>query len=708
MDDQASDLSYVDLTTMRGYGSSVSMRSDANRAEAVFGGSGPTFQLRAPLPETRAGDSGSVRLELSLVVDGWSSIRYLAYGLRTRAGRFIHVKNPHPQQGGEFVEILDASEYERTVEAFDASVDDLDGGSLEIFIYGVPAPSGGRVAVSGVRVGTHPGKCLDEFKSALESSSQRAKLRESLNPSFLAAFSEYNLGYYENDMSAARRFVETGEVALRQVTPIPGDWRNKAPPVADYTTTHRYLWHAQDLPRVLLVAFENERRAEYAEAAYGLISAWAHANLETKGQDQRYIWYDHGVGDRLITLVMLWCAGLELDWNADRLQLVSNLLVRHADLLASDWFYARNQVERWHNHGMFQDMALLSAGGLFAFEPDRQRWLEVASRRLLSQFQALVASDGSSVENSFGYHAATERMCWSSAQWLELAGTPDRGLRAVCGRMAQFTAAMTYPDGRGPSYGDSFRRGNSRSLARRSDVRMGVRSAKVFADSGYAVARGNRAGIPWQVTLIAPSKSRTHKHEDNLNVTYWAGGVEWLVDPGFFSHQYTDPVPAFARSFRAHNAPAVVSGTYSITPGLASLKELGNSEQRFAVRGESRAFDGWVVGRRMEVSRSDGTARFIDTVTGGGKPQWQHAFQFGEGVKADIRKDSIYLVYDAVGFSVTLHYPDAQKACRLYRGDAPESYGYTYPAFLKMTRADAAVCTVAQAKINWGLEITTR
>lgn len=708
MGDRASDLSSVDLAAMRGYGASVSLRSDASRAEAVFTGNSSTFQLRVPLPQTQASGNDPVRLELSLAVDGWSSIRYLAYGLRTKTGRYVHVKNPHPQQGEEFAEILDASGYERTIEGFDASLDDLNGASLEIFVHGVPGPSGGRVAISKVRVGAHSAHCLDEFESALDSRSQRARFKASLNPSFLAAFDEYNLGYYENDMSAARRFVRTGEVALRQVTPIPGDWRKKAPPVADYTTTHRYLWHAQDLPRVLLVAFESERRPEYAEAAYGVVSAWARDNLETKGEDQRYIWYDHGVGDRLITLVMLWRAALELDWHADRLQVVSNLLVRHADLLASDWFYARNQVERWHNHGMFQDVALLSAGGLFDFQPDRQRWLDVASRRLLSQFQALVASDGSSIENSFGYHAATERMCWSSVKWLELAATPDQGLRAVCQRMAQFTAALMYPDGRGPSYGDSFRRENSPSLASWPGARKDDKSAKVFVDSGYAVARGNRAGIPWQVTFLAPSKSRTHKHEDNLNVTYWAGGIEWVVDPGFYSHQYTDPVPAFARSWRAHNAPGIVSGTYSIAPGLASLTELDNTEQRFFVRGESRAFDGWVVNREMDVSRSDGAAGFVDTVTGAGKPRWQHAFQFGEGVKAEIRKDSIHLVYDAAAFSVTLRYPGAQKACRLYRGDEPESYGHTYPAFLKMTQADAAVCTVAQASMSWGLEITNR
>jgi hypothetical protein len=167
--------------------------------------------------------------------------------------------------------------------------------------------------------------------------------------------------------------------------------------------------------------------------------------------------------------------------------------------------------------------------------------------------------------------------------------------------LPRFSQFFHYPARSAPAQGDTFRLNNERGdeIQRLKPYRDPA--CTVLPKAGYAIVKGNHDDGPFMISVLATSLCRTHKHEDNLSFTLFFDGLEWLIDPSFYSHEYKAPLPAYLRSAAAHNCLAIPGRGYSIDPGLAQID--GSSEGTdFVINGQHRAYDNVLIQREIRGS----------------------------------------------------------------------------------------------------------
>ena len=205
------------------------------RFKAAPDGSNGSYKVSIDLPSRLARSSGSHVVHLEIKLSGWRNINYLAYGWRYLDGRFIDIKNSHPAPDDWFSERLDPSGYERIISDY-APLDGSEG-KLEIYLKGRPSRGGGEIwlrrvsltpisaptlVIDGRRLGLSA-DCDNSAHCLTSSVARHFSVHHNLR--FKHFVEEYNRALYADAGSAADVYMKTGEIRLRGVTPIRGDWR---------------------------------------------------------------------------------------------------------------------------------------------------------------------------------------------------------------------------------------------------------------------------------------------------------------------------------------------------------------------------------------------------------------------------------------------------------------------------------------------------
>ena len=463
------------------------------------------------------------------------------------------------------------------------------------------------------------------------------------------------------------RFVEGYRRGLVYQTKLAGPvpYRPQPPREVLANPTRSFRWHALDHVRLLLYAHEQSGDAEQLDEALEAWRDW-HRHVYLAGNRDKYVWYDHGVAERALVLLQL--AGA-LAARGDETGELVEVLSQHLDLLADQAFYVRQQPFLHHNHGIFQDIAVME----LARHLGAPELFTLGAERAIDQFEHLVTDQGVLVENSTGYQKGLLRVCTIAAR---TAGDQAGPLPSVCDRMRAFATAMPYPDGTLPAFGDTVWTPNAR---RPATFEASDDEVFDYADSGYLIRRGTHGGAPYQLFFGAPNRTTTHKHEDHLGFTFWVSGVELLTDVGYYVGQDREH-RAYARSVRAHNAVWIPGAEYDLEPGRATL-EL-EPDGRFA--GVHAAYSGLEVHRAIELSEGWGHIELAVADEVGPRPlppdppQARLRLHLGGGVRATPEGDGGYLLeHSRLAGRVRLDV-EGVEACALVEGSA--SGGWAYPA----------------------------
>ena len=589
---------------------------------AVFEGAAGSYQLRLGLEEPIRVTGAGARITLS----GWQAIRYVAVGYQ-QGNDFVHVKAPNPPQDREFELSFDGDDLAFKVQNGFAARAVGRAHELKVFVSGTPAEEGGSVSTHEMFAWRMPTVATGPAQAPLA------------NISALAAIYAYWSRSSPSWERQAEAYLSEGRCPINSGTTVEWPLGEARPPSMAANNTERYSWHAL-YPALPLLMTAREGRAPEALAAARLIAqAWSIADFARRDEHEPYTWYDHGVAERLLILVVLLAQQQSAGRDARSEHELVGLIEGHARLLASEAFYAANQRTRYHNHAWFQDIALIATAAVFPSLPGAGAWYAVARERLEDQFDKLIVRDGEYavfVENSIGYHAGIVRLVRFAGELTSAVGD-DANFAELADELDAFTGFFRYADGRAMAQGDTFRRPNPDAPVSERPVDPGL---TVLPRAGYAVAKGRHDdqadGRAFVLCQVATSLNTTHKHEDNLSFGLYADGVEWLVDPSFYSHAYDDPIPSFLRSARAHNAVFVPGAAYDIAPGAASLDgyEKGSG---FVTEGTSHSIEGFRYERRIEGRLDrlalDADERLIAEGDRGGDAAARLAFQIGDGVE---------------------------------------------------------------------------
>lgn len=600
-------------------------------------------QLRFILSEIKSANGFGMRVRLR----GWKSISYIAIG-HTEDGAYKHAKATHPLQDEWF--------------DFNISFHDLAWGWRNGWEYPKNQPIGDvRFYIKGIP-GSNAGCDLAEVRVWHEDPQPKAIFGEDI-PVLESVFdhlNDYQRAYFPDYIHLARSYMNEGKCPLAGNTLL--DWPAEAslPPQLHKNGTFQYSWYSQHPAVMLMLLAIDKNEVAALFSARELVSDWLARGYDRADINTKYAWYDHGVAERVFAMIMLYALGQKHQFDTRFMARLRHAIHRHAQLLASEVFYAGHQPTRYHNHAWFQDLALMTVGLAFPGWACADQWIDTALARATDQFSRLIIRDGNFAifaENSIGYHFGIGRLVASIGRFATLSRR-ETDISQIAEALERFSILMRYPGGRrAPSQGDTFRLPNAPEGDPAGREPYSQRQIEVLPKAGYAIAKDNDSGRPFMLAFFATSASATHKHADNLSLTLYMDGIEWLIDPSFHSHEYANALPLYLRGPVAHNALVLPEEKYLITPGLARLVG-GEDETGFYFEGEHEAVRGYVFRRRIQGASGKLDLSVTDELEGGPLSLARLMFHCGEGVEARIEAGGLRLRHPASEISLRIELPE--------------------------------------------------
>lgn len=479
------------------------------------------------------------------------------------------------------------------------------------------------------------------------------------------------------------------------------------PPELSGVNTNRWAWHALH-PTIALALFARRTGNSAALfAARDFVNGWLDRSYYQIDLDQKYCWYDHGVADRLLALILVWESGVQLGFDQRFMARLLEAIARHMQLLGSEAFYASHTNHtRYHNHAVSQDLALMVSALAVPELAGAARYFALAAARVTDQIEQLLVADGEFavlIENSVSYQVTVQAFVEFADALIRLGGVESR-VSALAPGVARFIEVARYPDGRLPGFGDSPRIANGTGR----DPRVIARPAPgltLLRRAGHAFVKGDHEGQAFMLALLATSLAETHKHEDNLSFTLYFDGVEWLIDPSFYSYEPSLVVAQYLRRAPAHNAVVLEKSPYSLAPGLAQLE--GNADGGdFMLYGAHDSYATARVTREIRGRLDRLSLAFVDCVTPHHALDDRAALMLhcGDGVTATVTQGVVLLRHPASTFELVVHLPTP--LVRTYCGELGdgEPRGFTGLGFMEHVPITTVECSVELgAEVRWEL-----
>jgi len=608
-----------------------------------------------------------------LQLKNWEAVRYFAIGFNV-SGTYYHVKIAHPTLEKETVLFFSLSDLIYLIQNNWQNQDDVQITDVKFFIKGTGGYGGGEFELYEL--------CI--FKEYRQDFNLNIKGENicftkiindwKVNFTISRQLQEIIFGYQSAVYPAAEEHVNSfmagRGVGISKNMAIGWNIFDHVPERLNESITYRYAWHSFYPVCILLKKANQTGAVNYICAARDFINNWLDANLFSPTKDIKYAWYDHGTAERLIVLVQMWFLGVKHQFDARFMGRLLYTIYLHAQLMASAAFYASHQNYKYHNHAIFQDLALLFVSLAIPEFTASNYWFSLAVERLRDQLDHLIVSDNEFavfVENSTGYHNGVLTIVGLVTRLLQYAEIQDERIH-LYEKMKNFTEMIRYPgSNRMPSTGDTFRKANSID-AKKTVKKVNTQKFFLLKKAGYAVAKGVHNEIPFQFTMLATSLSKTHKHCDNLSFTLFFDGIEWLIDPSFYSHQYNDVLPNYLRGPSAHNALIVEGLDYSIEPGLAEIFTTRNIEQnKFEVYGVHRSYGEVQVNRFVIGMFNSLYIQFVDKVsTAINDKKIYLLLHCGEQVNASVSGNKLTLTSELSEYALCIQLPSDK--CDVFQG----------------------------------------
>lgn len=357
----------------------------------------------------------------------------------------------------------------------------------------------------------------------------------------------------------------------------------------------------------LTKAYIETDNKDYLDAAEKIIYSWIDYDGNTEKKN-RYTWYDHTVAERTENLIYFAIAKKSVgnDENLD------HIIKKHAEWLNEDANYVKN-----HNHGIFEDGALIKAG----YYLNNNDYVLSAIERLDKQLQYAFPNKYIHIENSIGYHMGIISYMKNLNEFLmyKSDGYSDTLTSYIDGSLDYLVYAYN-PDLSTPLLGDTLGNESDRSsvsdnydnqelLYVQTKGAEGVQPeqlTRVYKQDGYTIFRehwdkDNYEQATW-LMFKSGYASSTHKHADDLSFILYSKGHDIFIDPGMYNYMVGNPIHDYINSTSAHNTIVVDDNSYSIS--MFNSKKVGLYEYKKhtdyqSVTGFNNIYDGVSIDRTI-------------------------------------------------------------------------------------------------------------
>ena len=423
-------------------------------------------------------------------------------------------------------------------------------------------------------------------------------------------------------------------------TGIPAADSNSYPFQIHYLTTLNQLTQAYNATGDLAYLRYGER----------LIKSWTKAHPIANYKQYRWPYNDHGTSIRAFHLLNFWDVYKKTSLNKDPAftGLMLKTLYDHGTLLATPSFY-----KEYHNHGIFQDMALTAIAQTFPEFDRSAAWQTFANTRLQRQITHSISRDAVHLEHSPGYQAY---MYHTFARFLDWAEANRFVLPPSMANMEDMPKQLTYmvkPNGTLPIFGDTS------GAIRTMNI---IPNTADYPELAYAVSRGQEGVMPrhlvkrigtqysfmreyWanpprsfsnatQVMMTAGYHSSAHKHADDLTIDVYGLGRDFIIETGRYG--YTNR-PERQRVFgvEAHNTVHRDGENLDLSAAMRGKSRIVTTRDNGATHlaiGESKLIGKGATHRRTIVYDKAQTLVVYDKVTSPIAAKYVQRFHLAEGL----------------------------------------------------------------------------
>ena len=330
---------------------------------------------------------------------------------------------------------------------------------------------------------------------------------------------------------------------------------------------HRHQWLVH-----LAEAFRETKSPKYADIAGEILLDWIEENPLPPTKDEKNVaWTLMGAGIR----AMIWPDALELFVKSQQFkeQVAPRMLLSlhdHAEFLAAHQTHL--------NHLLREANGLLHIGLRYPEFLQSRVWRQVSIERLEREIDLQINKDGSHIELSPAYQwlvaeelESTRQQCEKYTNFDELRclkANLDRGLK----QLYSYLLGIATPAGTWPQIKEGFYPSQDQLRSQLLDAGQRDNNPNLV----WVATNGSNGTPPKETTISYPQACCTifrsdwspeanylifqngpfggpHGHEDALSIELWAGGAQFLVDPGTSSYNINDPFRHYFTSSNAHN-----------------------------------------------------------------------------------------------------------------------------------------------------------
>ena len=450
------------------------------------------------------------------------------------------------------------------------------------------------------------------------------------------------------------------------------------------------------------------------DRVHATVLAWDERFGSARETAPEMAYHDETTAQRLLGVVAA-IDILELD-ETRRADLV-DFAARTAAVLAEPEFHSG-----LNNHGMFQDLALLTWSILVADGPDdeagRRAW-ELAEARLDKYFETCFTAEGVHVENTPTYHVMVSRYLPVLAGIFEYAGTPSAQLySSLLAGAERYAIHSVTPEGLHPPVSDTQRRRLDTELNLETfpggmfeyAATAGSRGTKppqrtaAFPASGYAMSRSAWGQEDASfVYFTCAYNADYHKHSDEQSIFLRSAQRDLLCEAGPYGYNWKDPLTKYAYSSAAHNSMLVdgkgLPRTEPRDVRTGDLRPLNEmrvdvaEDDLLEATGTTRRYPGRSWTRRLRVTHGDSPQDTLLRVTdevrsSAGAAKLSFLWHFGPGLTVVPRPRGAEVFDGSTKVMEVEVLTEADLMVGLVEGEElPVAQGWYFPAFNEKTAA---------------------
>lgn len=377
------------------------------------------------------------------------------------------------------------------------------------------------------------------------------------------------------------------------------DWNYKH---SNNQNTYQTYLHSLNFINVFTqLAVHNEDKNLMKEIK-NIILDW---NKNNRLNEENFAWAEHPAASRILNIIYFQEHTLFYKLKKKEFD---KIIIDHCQFLNDEKNYKMN------NHGLMMDNALLKASDYIEDEEVRKVYEEKALYRIRLSLYRDFSRRGVHLENSPEYHRMVMiiyRKIMSTLKNKKI--EPDTHFKNLYKSADNFKSYMIKPNLEYPMLGDTGQIVDKNVSKKFMDF--------IDYDAGLALLqRKNNDDIKKSTYLTFRSgyQSKTHKHLDDLSITYYLNGHDLLIDPGKYSYDKNDKIRKYLISPEAHTTVGIKNKQYTLSNpfidfnNLRIVKYYSTGKYRI-ISGINKLYDNTSINRTIVIT-NDPALIIIDRV----------------------------------------------------------------------------------------------